>query len=266
MSQRGREPRREPIEVTSTGASVTVDRKPATKFTMQDPAVPRVYQAATEEKPHGSEAYAEKNKDKTVLQQHVIFWDQDNDGVIWPSDTYKGFRDLGFNPIFSLIAVVIIHATFSYPTGLAKSYLPDPFFRLLVPSMHKAKHGSDSATFDNEGRFLPSKFEDIFTKYDRDYKGGLTWTEIWAAMSGYRIIMDPFGWFALFFEFGTTYLLCRDQDGVVEKEDMRKVYDGSLFFEIRDMNREASKGRGKGWTKGFGPLDAVKAARSYAGF
>ena len=74
-----------------------------------------------------------------MLQQHVLFWDRDNDGVIWPWNTYTGFRDLGFNILFSLLAVLIINLNFSYPTRLAHSYIPDPFFRVYVSSIHKAK-------------------------------------------------------------------------------------------------------------------------------
>lgn len=74
-----------------------------------------------------------------MLQQHVLFWDRDNDGVIWPWNTYSGFRELGFNIFFSLLAVAIINLNFSYPTRLAHSYLPDPFFRVYVSSIHKAK-------------------------------------------------------------------------------------------------------------------------------
>lgn len=68
-----------------------------------------------------------------------MFWDRDSDGVIWPWDTYVGFRDLGFNILFSFAAVLIINLNFSYPTRLAHSYLPDPFFRVYVDSIHKAK-------------------------------------------------------------------------------------------------------------------------------
>lgn len=74
-----------------------------------------------------------------MLQQHVLFWDRDNDGVIWPWNTYTGFRDLGFNILFSLFAVLVINLNFSYPTRLAHSYLPDPFFGVYVSSIHKAK-------------------------------------------------------------------------------------------------------------------------------
>jgi len=29
--------------------------------------------------------------------------------------------------------------------------------------------------FDTEGRFVPEKFEEIFSKYDKENKGGLSW-------------------------------------------------------------------------------------------
>ncbi|KAK0724243.1 hypothetical protein B0H67DRAFT_640816 [Lasiosphaeris hirsuta] len=31
-----------------------------------------------------------RNKEYTVLQQHVLFWDRDMDGAIYPLDTYRG--------------------------------------------------------------------------------------------------------------------------------------------------------------------------------
>lgn len=39
-------------------------------------------------------------------------------------------------------------------------------------------------TFDNEGRFVPEKFEEIFSKYDREGKGGLSWRDIQEMVRG----------------------------------------------------------------------------------
>lgn len=163
----------------------------------RNPETARVNIAATYEKPTGTEGWADNNKDKTVLQQHCEFFDFDNDGVIWPQDTFKGFRLVGFNIFLSLLAVFIIHANFSYPSG--DSILPDPLFRVYLRNIHKDKHGSDSGTYDHEGRFSPQHFHSIFVKYaeGRDY---LTARDIWKMLKGQRVIMDPIGWFGAFFE------------------------------------------------------------------
>lgn len=101
--------------------------------------IPRANAAISTESPKGDEDYTRRFKDYTVLQQHVLFWDRDADGQIYPWDTYKGFRELGFNILFSLLALFIIHSGFSYPTRLGYSWLPDPLFRVYVGSIHKAK-------------------------------------------------------------------------------------------------------------------------------
>jgi peroxygenase len=108
-------------------------------------------------------------------------------------DTYRGFRALGFNILLSLFSVVVIHFNFSYPT--VPGHLPDPFFRIYLKNIHKDKHGSDSGTYDSEGRFVPQKFEDTFSKYadDRDY---VTLKDVWNLLKGQRVLFDPFGWVA----------------------------------------------------------------------
>jgi hypothetical protein len=132
-----------------------------------------------------------------VLQQHCDFFDPDNDGVIFPSDTYRGFHKLGFGILLSLLAVFIIHPNFSYPT--LNSYIPDPLFRIYTARIHKDKHGSGSGTYDTEGRFVPQKFEDMFSKYA---EGGdtLTLWQVTKMLKGQRLIADPIGWGGAFFE------------------------------------------------------------------
>lgn len=101
------------------------------------------------------------------------------------------------------MSVLIIHGNFSYPT--AGSWFPDPFFRIYIDRIHKDKHGSDTQTYDTEGRFMPQRFEDIFAKYaeGRDY---LTIWDIANVLKGQRVLLDPIGWFAAFFE--CTIFLC----------------------------------------------------------
>lgn len=134
-----------------------------------------------------------------VLQQHTLFFDPDADGIIWPLDTYRGFRALEFNILLSIIATLFINGGLSYPS--VPGILPDPFFRIWVQNIHKCKHGSDTGTYDTEGRFLPQKFEDVFSKYGtKGAEEGITFRQALSAWQGQRLAMDPFGWTAEFLE------------------------------------------------------------------
>ena len=55
-------------------------------------------------------------------------------------------------------------------------------------------------TFDNEGRFRPQNFEDIFAKYDAGHKGGLDVWDVLRLLKGQRLLFDFFGWSASFLE------------------------------------------------------------------
>ncbi|KAJ9138345.1 Caleosin domain-containing protein [Pleurostoma richardsiae] len=225
-----------PVVTSIESVPVTVERKPFIQPN-NDQRLPhagtaRANVAATYERPNGTTEgdYAQRHRHMTVIQQHCDFFDADQDGVIWPHDTFWGFHRLGFGIALSLVAVLIIHANFSYPT--VPGYVPDPFFRLYTANIHKAKHGSDTGTYDTEGRFIPQKFEDMFAKYAREDKDSLTLSDIWALHKGQRLIADPIGWGGAFFEWLATYLMLWPEDGKMKKEDIRRIYDGSLFFAL----------------------------------
>ena len=115
----------------------------------------RVNRAVTAKSPGGTAGWAEQHSQRTVLQQHCSFFDADDDGVIWPLDTFRGFHAIGFNPLISLLAMLFAHGLLSYAT--CRSFIPDPFFRIYLENVHRGKHGSDSGVYDNEGRFVPQK-------------------------------------------------------------------------------------------------------------
>lgn len=204
---------------------------------MENPGMPRANKAVSAEVPDGS---PESPENRTVLQQHVMFWDRDNDGVIYPWDTFVGFRRLGFGYLISTLAVPFIHGSFSYPT--LKTWIPDPRFPIYLDRIHRTKHGSDSEVYDTEGRFVPQKFEEIFSKYDKGRKGGLSWRDIQEMVHANMNIVDPNGWTAERLEWWVTYLLLRDHKGLMSKEKIRGVYDGTIFAKIA-ADVEAKKQR-----------------------
>ncbi|KAF2029169.1 Caleosin-domain-containing protein [Setomelanomma holmii] len=222
---------------------VTEQRKPymsSKGSKLLHPGTARVNIAPSAESPHGTTAngWAEKHAHQTVLQQHCDFFDQDRDGVIWPSDTFIGFHRVGFGIFLSIIAAFIIHINFSYPT--ATGWLPDPFFRINLKNMHRTIHGGDTRTYDNEGRYIPQKFEEIFTKYadGRDY---LTFTDMVNMLKGQRNVSDPIGWGGAIFEWGATYLMLWPADGRMMKEDIRAIFDGSIFYVIAERRAKGLK-------------------------
>lgn len=145
----------------------------------------------------------------------------------------------GWHPALALLATYIINFNLSYPT--CPGILPDPFFRIWLDKVYKDKHGSDSMTYDNEGRFKPQNFEDIFAKYDRGNKGGLTVGDLWHFWNGQRMVFDFFGWSATFFEWLAVYLLIWPRDGIMRKEDIRGVFDGSIFYRKAEEYRQSKE-------------------------
>ncbi|KAL9109332.1 MAG: hypothetical protein Q9187_008180 [Circinaria calcarea] len=228
------EPDKKPYQVTLRQHPVTELRKPYVpkeRDRLIDSGVPRANVAASQESPNGTteDDYARRHRDQTVLVQHVEYWDQDHDGIIWPQDTYLGVRAWGWSIPLSLFVAYIIHVALSYPT--VPGYLPDPSFRIYTARLHKDKHGSDSMTYDHEGRFRPQAFEDIFAKYDKGNKGGLTWRDLIDFWRGQSMVFDLFGISAVVLEWLAVYLLLWPDDGIMRKEDIRRVYDGSIFYK-----------------------------------
>ncbi|KAI0758834.1 Caleosin-domain-containing protein [Fomes fomentarius] len=229
------------VQTAIPEVAVTIERPPYNPGPSENKLLPnagtaRVNRAATIDAPDGTPVWADSHTHQTVLQQHCDFFDRDGDGVIWPHDTFWGLHMLGFIIPLSLLSAFIIHLSYTYPT--VHSWLPDPFFRVYVDNINKAKTGGDTGTYDNEGRFISQKFEDFFSKYAKG-KNGLTWEDVWDGLNGQRLNMDPLGAFATFFKWLVTYLLLWPEDGIMKKDDVRRVYDGSIFFDIAAKRADA---------------------------
>ncbi|KAL8727026.1 MAG: hypothetical protein Q9166_006324 [cf. Caloplaca sp. 2 TL-2023] len=196
----------------------------------------------------------------TALQLHVAFWDYNNDSIITPIEIYNGFRDLGFCVLFSL-GGLLINFFFSYPTTLGHSWLPDPLFRIYTSSIHKAKHGSDSGVYSSDGHVRPALFDEIFERMDSSIAGNISVADtsirqgsldigdLFRLHAKNRVAADPAGWSFAAMEWWTTWLLLQ-RDGRIWEEDLRAMYDGTLFWKIREerMNKQ-------GWTHGYGWRD-----------
>ncbi|KAJ3021455.1 hypothetical protein HKX48_008461 [Thoreauomyces humboldtii] len=198
-------------------------------------------------------ASASSSTDLTPLQKHVGFWDRNNDGIIYPWETYEGFTALGFNPIIaaqSAFAFHLLHVGYSTQS----SWIPNPLMPVTIANIHWAKHGSDSGSYDKRGAFVRERFDAIFLEFDRDGKDGLTFREITHMWRGNRNVYDVIGWSFQFFLWTFLWCLAADRDGVLHKEDVHRQYDGSLYYDLEARRRSGEKlpwfrgGTGLGWS------------------
>ncbi|THG15621.1 hypothetical protein TEA_027350 [Camellia sinensis var. sinensis] len=118
---------------------------------------------------------------------------------------------------------------------------PSLLFPIEVKNIHKAKHGSDSGVYDTEGRFVPSKFEEIFSKHARKNANALTSDELMGMQKANRVPKDHKGWLASYTEWKILYVLCKDKNGLLQKETIRAVYDGSLFEQMAKEKASSRK-------------------------
>lgn len=180
--------------------------------------------------------------------------------IITPVEVYRGFRDLGFCVLFSL-GGLLINLFFSYPTTLGHTWLPDPLFRIYTSSIHKAKHGSDSGTYSSDGHLRPSLLDEMFQRMDsnvaenetladmEDREASLGVGDLFRLHAKNRVAADPAGWSFAAMEWWTTWLLLQ-KDGRIWEKDLRAMYDGTLFWTIRDERRKEA-----GWRQGYGWKD-----------
>jgi len=103
---------------------------------------------------------------------------------------------------------------------------------IYIENIQKGKHGSDTGSYDTEGRFVPEKFEEIFAKHAKTVPDALTSDEVDQLLQANRQPGDYTGWAGAEAEWRILYSLGKDKDGLLHKDVVRSVYDGSLFHRL----------------------------------
>ncbi|KAM7254700.1 hypothetical protein ACFE04_019941 [Oxalis oulophora] len=179
---------------------------------------------------------------ENLLQKHVAFFDRNQDGLVYPWETYQGFRAIGCGIMLSFASAFLINISLSRKTRPGKSFSLQ--FPIEVKNIQMAKHGSDSGVYDSEGRFVPSQFEEVFKKHARTNGNALTSDELMEMLKARREPKDYNGWLAAYSEWKVLYVLCKDKNGLLQKDTIRGVYDGSLFERLEKERLSNKKEQG----------------------
>nr|CAB3467695.1 unnamed protein product [Digitaria exilis] len=128
----------------------------------------------------------------TALEKHVEFFDRDKDGIITASEIFEGYVAIGCDTEFARTTAASISANVGPITSPVDA--PLPHSSIYIEYVHRAMHGSDTGAYDAQGRFVPEKFEEIFTKHAKVRPDALTSAEIDEMILANRDPLDPQSW------------------------------------------------------------------------
>lgn len=176
----------------------------------------------------------------TALQRHVLYFDPEGTGLITYGQTYRGIRDLGVGRAWSAILSGIIHLALGWVTQRR------PTLTIDIANIHRGKHPSDSGIFDDEGNFVPERFDALFTFAGEtdDETARVTEKELRAYMKS----EGPQSFAGNFFSGAEARLFFCVAADTTKREDGREVpaitrrrlkvfYDGRLLPAIRRHRR-----------------------------
>ncbi|KAF2593713.1 hypothetical protein F2Q70_00044741 [Brassica cretica] len=143
-------------------------------------------------------------EEDNFLQRHVAFFDRNKDGIVYPSETYQGFRAIGCGYLLSAFASLFINMGLSSKTRPGKGF---------------------SFSF-------PIQFEEMFAKHSKTHPDALTGEELKQLLNANKEPNDRKGAIAGYTEWKMLHYLCKDKNGLLHKETVRAAYDGSLFEQL----------------------------------
>ncbi|XP_020592891.1 probable peroxygenase 4 isoform X2 [Phalaenopsis equestris] len=125
---------------------------------------------------------ADIDGEMTPLQKHASFFDRNKDGVIYPWETFRGFRAIGGGVGQSIVAAVFINGLLAPKTRTGKFL--SPLLPIYVKNISKGKHGSDSGAYDAQGRLGASAEWKALFSLCKDDNGLLPKETVRAAYDG----------------------------------------------------------------------------------
>ncbi|KAI8884864.1 hypothetical protein K501DRAFT_247190 [Backusella circina FSU 941] len=177
------------------------------------------------------------------LQKHIEFWDKNQKGYITPIDTINGFMTLGYGVMFSVLLGSMTSIFLSLTCQDRWIPIPDPLCRSDIKHLIQSKKASfkNRGAYNDEGDFVPDKFNILFEKYARSDKTGATislpelirMTQEQESLGFNMNIKEFKGWLQGIIELSAAYFFIGHR-GHLKREDVKAAYDGSLFYKLQN--------------------------------
>ncbi|OEL18129.1 putative peroxygenase 4 [Dichanthelium oligosanthes] len=166
----------------------------------------------------------------TELQKHVAFFDRDHDGIVTFDETYQGLLDVGLGAVPAKASAALINAALGPKTRPDNSN--SSRLDIYIANIQKGKHGSDSGAYDAQGRFVPAKLDEMFAKHAKTVPNAMSEDEMEEMLKANQESNDFQGWLGAKAEWEMLYKLAKDKDGRLQKDTVKAVYDGTLFYQL----------------------------------
>ena len=167
----------------------------------------------------------------TALARHVGFFDVNGNGRITVSESRERLGELGVDGLKGYAGAAAVNFVIA---SMVAGY---PALTIDLSRIEKSKHDSDSDVFDANGEFDPQKFEELFTRFDKNQDGALDGDEISAFLTRNR--ESFFGSALARLELPVLLKVAGEpmevngvETQVLTHERLAKFYDGSLFYEL----------------------------------
>jgi hypothetical protein len=147
-----------------------------------------------------------------ALDVHVVYFDRNRDGTFTRAEIQKALEELGFSRLTAAVVAPVL--ALALPADVAAA--------------RRIRH-ADSGSFDRDGRFDDTAFEDWFRRTDRDGDGGLGRWEL--LVGSWRLADSPTALVASVGELQLVYTLLAE-DGGLTRQAIREFLDGELFRRI----------------------------------
>lgn len=173
----------------------------------------------------------------TALQKHVAFFDRNKDGIIYPYETYIGFRAIGFGRVISAIAAVFINISLSYKT--LDSPIPSPLLPIYIKNIGRSRHANDSRVYSEGDNFTPHRLDELFREFAKESPDRLSLNEMNAMRESFHKNSNKkSGRLASKVEWQFAYKALKDEYGYISKDYIAKLFDGSIFYYLEDKNKK----------------------------